>query len=412
MKFRNKKSLGFTVVPSLFLVVGLCLLAFYFGKKFVTKTTVPTPNSAKYYQTYYSPFPTTDTTESEPTYKSSIYMSSADSSEPITNDTILPSKYIGGPVNPIFDTASNNIFYASGSAVFEYNLLSKTKSEIYNAGKTQTINLLSFKKLDKLYVTESKISYGFSESLTLVEINVVTKAKKVIGSQKPVMYGNLQYIGNSDGLDIVATFGGDGCGGYGEIYSIKDDLNKLLVKTGVGCSPNPRYIGFSNDLKSVITASIKNRSDTLSPDALPEDRFEFIYLTNIITGEKKAIYTRIKDSFAYFVMSNTKNIVYLISSNNKKIYAFDLDSFGITNEVSISDEIQDYYTVSGGLGSSNTVLVAKWSGYVGDKKQYKLLDLDTGNIITSYSIPNLGPSDPIGIFNDRLLTVSYSGSNY
>lgn len=102
---------------------------------------------------------------------------------------------------------------------------------------------------------------------------------------KPVIYGTLAYLfKTTKGEDVLGSFGGDGCGGFGEIR-ILGSSNQLLTKTGGGCVEDPTYHGeIPAENKIILLSSIKDSWNEIGGGKLDK-----LYSLDVYTKEQKTI---------------------------------------------------------------------------------------------------------------------------
>lgn len=121
----------------------------------------------------------------------------------------------------------------------------------------------------------------------------------------------LDYFSDSDTL-LMETAGGDGCGGYGTIWTLKGSLSQTIQEFVSGCAfkEKPRFIGYGNELlffaifdstqtpisadfgiKEIFTINPKTKakilvSNTNLPDNITSAKLSEDYRTIIMTNDK------------------------------------------------------------------------------------------------------------------------------
>lgn len=217
--------------------------------------------------------------------------------------------------------------------VMDFNASS---TPVYYSGKDKQIANFDLSRNGAfLYITLMK-DYEANEGaeLELMEYNISTKESRLIIKQKPVLYGNLSYIGRAGAKDIVGTFGGDGCGGYGEIYSVENLKVDKVLETGAGCVDKPRYIGYDEDKNALILASAQI-NNKLNPGDSNFIEYDKLYYQDAINQNIELI-ADLKDlSFSEYSLELSKNKNALVWIKDKKIYFYDLSQKKIENTVDL-----------------------------------------------------------------------------
>ncbi|MBI4058937.1 hypothetical protein HY404_01715 [Candidatus Microgenomates bacterium] len=240
----------------------------------------------------------------------------------LTSFSITTNDYFGD-LTPIMDK-KDNIYIGSRDKIVKYSLSSQKSEEIFSENTGETIYNFSLSDAaDHLYVTEKppalslpadNNSSGMEEKLIIKDVNLKDNSVRVIGPHQPVYYGNLDYLFKSSAGDVIASFGGDGCGGYGEIVVYKNSIAKKIAKTGAGCSPDSRYIGSIKEKNAILLAStVPGFEGGFKSD---EKIYDTLYLQNITTGEKEIVFDlkTIKDGT--LILNSTEKMVGILTDED------------------------------------------------------------------------------------------------
>lgn len=248
-----------------------------------------------------------------------------------------------GQVSPYFDEIERKVYLGGREKISVYDLNNKDQKEIYQLSD-QNFSISSFSVVgNKLYISLSPSNIG--DSGYIDEFDMVSKKSRRIGPQKNVIYGGLRYIfktTNND--DVMASFGGDGCGGFGEVRLITTSETKLVAKTGGGCVEDPRYIGeLASENKIVLLSVVKGTWDEMTPQKL-----DTLYTKDVYTGEEKGLLDLkpLSDKLTRYFVDQKNNRVYLIFKD--EIWNLNLTNGQIENKVAISKDLnvgEDYYSV-------------------------------------------------------------------
>lgn len=196
-----------------------------------------------------------------------------------------------GSSQPILGS-SGNIYFTSKDKVFTYNLNTGKQIDIYkkNSNGLELTNLTLNQKKNLLYVSQLIEIGGKMNKFLLKEVDLSNSTEREIPQFPAVLYGNAEFLFSANGLDIVASFGGDGCGAYGKIYKIINSKAEEIINTGHGCVEDPRFIEANEDKSSVLLYSAIPQIDPLSTIGSYKDELNQLYWQNVITGEKQVLY--------------------------------------------------------------------------------------------------------------------------
>jgi hypothetical protein len=181
----------------------------------------------------------------------------------------------------------NKGYDTSGKNLLKFDPSTNTTSTEYISD--EIIQLKSHKNSNLFYFTTFKEPFDYEKTqLTLYEFNPLTKTARKILKKIPVFYGSLSLESKINNIDIVSSFGGDGCGGWGEVYSVDNEKITNTIKIGFGCSMDPRYLKLNENKNSVILASVMEPVDKSDPSDFND--YDRIYFQNLLTNEKEEIY--------------------------------------------------------------------------------------------------------------------------
>lgn len=279
------------------------------------------------------PTPTPTIEESQP-QKITFYSLSNNKMLAQSSITVRPNDAFG--LRPVLDS-SGNIYLIDNDSVIKYSLASKTKTIIYtNQLSDRQLIAVAIKEPDYFYLTEAPIPYyGKTEMLhTIREIKISDGETRVIENLRPTLYGNSDYLFKSSEGDIIGTFGGDGCGGFGKIYRYTDHAIDV-VKTGGGCVEEPTYLGAAENRESLFLLSSV-------PKTFPETKIDSFYTQHVLTGNKEIIYDfkNISNQPEKVILNQEKTKVAAI--NKTSITIIDLVTREIEKTIPL-DNIDSYF---------------------------------------------------------------------
>lgn len=277
-----------------------------------------------------------------------------------------------GDIEPTYDETTKTIYFTDINTITAYSLLTNSSQVYYRNTKPDTIiSSVDLTSLPVLYITlaPTEIDDFNNIQLTLLEYNIKTNQTREIPSIKPVRYGNVSYLFKSGNKDIIGTFGGDGCGGYGEIYAVDSTSKKLLQKTGGGCVRDPNYFGNIKSQNALLMASILPES---GEDELGEILYNELYLINVDTLEKTTLLD-LKPYSSYRMRFNEKNNTLSLESN-KEIVTFNIETQKLETLPQKSKNIPESHTSY----ETNTMLYA--AEY--NKDEFYIIDRETGEQTT------------------------------
>lgn len=390
-------------------MVAVLMVGFFFlGNEFSKKNNPQTSYPENVLPTY-APYPTPNP-NGRTYYNTVIYSTNSNGSEKIFTGKIYIGKNSGGPVQPT--VGKDKLYYVSGSDIFEYDINTKTSKKIYTTADDISIVLIEYTSPNYLYITEGNIYFEPDKKpyLTLKKFDLNTASATTIASMEPTLYGGLNYIGKMGNANIVGTFGGDGCGGYGSIYKVENGAYNLVKKVGSGCIADPRYVGYSENLSSIITISVIGSDEV-------NQKYDFVYLTNVNTGENKAIFDlkRLNDTFKTSLKSTDKDVVYLVGT--EKVYTLDLNTQSIISQSDITADFTNFYPDHISSDSKDVLLFVSESNSPHTQK-YVIFDPASGQVLNEFQSPaekdtlfgNYRSVNTLGILSNNLFSVSF-GSN-
>ncbi len=134
-----------------------------------------------------------------------------------------------------------------------YDPINKTQQQLYqNTNSSEIIRARLSEDQRTLYVSKATPLGNYQFTVNLEVINLPNTLVRTVSNVPPVTYGALDYLMDSPNGDIVGSFGGDGCGGFGKVYQVKDGQNTELLKTGAGCNNDPYYLGELESKNSLL----------------------------------------------------------------------------------------------------------------------------------------------------------------
>lgn len=220
-----------------------------------------------------------------------------------------------GPAQPFTDN-NGSVYFTAKDKVIRYDLKTGTQSDVYTVNP-QAKGIVSVKtdtKRNKLYITEQTEATAGRDKFRVKEISLSDNKEREIPQIPTVMYGNMTYLMYAEGADIVGSFGGDGCGGYGEIYRITGTKTEKAIDTGMGCDKNPRFVKADEKTSSILLYSVE-KNDPLPEEEMWEEKLDTLYLQNAFTGEKNVLYD--------FKSENRSNGKFVVNEDLSKIAYFD-----------------------------------------------------------------------------------------
>lgn len=257
------------------------------------------------------------------------------------------SRGVFGAVAPVLTQDGLLIYLRSDGKLVKLNLRSGSQTELdFSPDAGMDVVHLGLTPSSELYLTESpKDYYGKNNGLIIKILDWAGNTTKKIGPHNTVTYGGLTYIGRLGGSEIFGSFGGDGCGGYGEIYRLSSGLEEKIAETGGGCVVKPQYLGFNKDtgeieLISVIPSVAKDKA-TAEPGHLSD--YTSIYALDPTTKKARQIVNLLK------INGTTRGVVIDIQGGRAGIYS------------SQGSPTSTYYLSVANLKTGNIDLVSKLS---------------------------------------------------
>jgi hypothetical protein len=208
-----------------------------------------------------------------------------------------------------------------------------------------------------------------------------------VDSVKHVLYGSLNYLFKaSDGEDIVGSFGGDGCSGYGSIFKVQNNSKPTeVVETGGGCNPKPTYLGSYPQKDSLVMLVI---ADDNHPQDLGTTTENKLYLKNALNGEESTLFdfkgTKIK-SFTFNKEQNKIAFFY----DNGQVFIYQLGEGKMVGPVNIDRNVKNFFTWKGDLASylaSSSIWIIETNKF--DIKKYSYGNLPGGKENQVYLLGN------------------------
>jgi len=123
--------------------------------------------------------------------------------------------------------------------------------------------------------------YGYIE-----EYDLLSQKTRKIAPQRNVMYGTMHHLfKTTKNDDVIGSFGGDGCGAFGEIRLVTASETKVVTPTGGGCSEHPRRLGSLTQEDKLVLISVEK--DGWDPEK--GERVDKLYTKDVYTGGEKIL---------------------------------------------------------------------------------------------------------------------------
>lgn len=253
-------------------------------------------------------------------------------------------RYYGNSI-PVLGS-NGNIYIQEQDRISVYNLDSKQKTDLYKIPDPnyEFIGFSYNENQNKLFVTERKNEASFDENkLTMKEIDLKTGLVRELADFKQVFYGGKNYMFQDGEFDIVTSIGGDGCGGWGDIFRLTKTSSEKILTTGVGCSEDPRFLGFDAPKSLIYLYSIKPGVESQSDAVEFNQVADKLYTYNTKTGQTETLYD--------FKEPGNKNSDIFLSSSKDKIAVLQGKALRVINLTSKQPEneiqLEDGYHISG-----------------------------------------------------------------
>jgi hypothetical protein len=189
------------------------------------------------------------------------------------------------------------IYFIDGNTIFRYDLDGRKTEEFVSLTikDKSSLQQITFIKPNILAVSEIGQEGNQKEEVrtdnTVHLIDITTKQIREVTKLHVVFYGGNTYITKTATGDIIGSFGGDGCGGWGSIYMYEGDTSRLVTKTGVGCSKEPRFVGAIPEGNSLLLYAVLPQEKTGNDDfnGMPFYDPDVLYYLHTQTGAQEAI---------------------------------------------------------------------------------------------------------------------------
>lgn len=374
-----------------FFILGIFSWKFlgYFNqpKQYKSPSTITVTNSPAYK-------PDTQQAKNDKIYKLVLYNPDRKTTKTLSEFLMKGNNYFGY-VNPV--RKGDTIYLADANTITKYSLPNKQSQIIYtNPYNDRVIQSLSLDDTGYLYVGLSpKDYYAKNSTFSLDIVDLASgKTSRTLSSLPHVTYGGISYLFKAGDYDIIASFGGDGCGGYGEISKFIAMKKEQIAKTGVGCLEEPRYIGTLPSKNQILLANVLPGS--WNPSAPQESvKYDVLYGQNALTGEKEPLYDLKKiPELSAIILNEEKNTVLLATPKNLSL--FDLEKKIITKTIEFKSEFNGAWTLK------NNELIDTF--YYPDSMSISLIDVQTGNVKQQMSFPTKNDSyNLLGKWNNEYL---------
>lgn len=311
------------ILAILILIAITSGISFYFGKNFISKESNPQASPINNSETAKP----SETPNSKDTYLE-FYELGEKVTKSIKSFKVDPGQGYGF-ATPDLDT-HGNIFFVDRNKIIRYSLTNSDSAEIYQSEGGFVIAQISLDQAGQfLYFVEydPDLPPTTTTIQSLYELNLGTREKRLVLKTEAVMYGLIQYLFKSTAGDVVGDFGGDGCGGYGNIYLVTNGQKRLVLETGGGCVEKPVPIGNNKEKNSVILIAHKNgeNSENLTEYTLTE-----IFYLDVTTGKKEQILdlTKYPNKYTQVFLNKSEDTLYLLSEKDLMTYRLDNKQIG------------------------------------------------------------------------------------
>lgn len=241
-------------------------------------------------------------------YTTGIYTIEANKFKELTKYTFLGSSSMFGASAPVI-TKNGYIYYANGSKILRYSLNSKTTELVYEqAKKNRYVTRIDTKFEPYVYITEMQ---EMDDDQAIVEFNLETRADRTIGPIPEVVYGNPNYLFQSNTGDIITSIGGDGCGGGGTVYKFIGEKRTEIATIGMGCGEGPNLIGILKDENALLLLDRKISEEVSDDRPFGDETLLGINKLNVDSEKSETLF----DLSSYQI----KNAAVLFDKKNKQI---------------------------------------------------------------------------------------------
>ncbi len=293
-----------------------------------------------------------------------------------------------GDIEPILK--GKDIYVADAHLLYRYSLSDKTRTELFrNTQGDSPIMSFNISQNGHIYISlEPKEYYSKETDFQVVEIDSSGQIVRNIEKIPHVFYGGINYLFNWNGEDIIASFGGDGCGGWGTISKLKEGQTTDIAKTGGGCVQDPRYVGFDENKGQIILAEIIKTPYSDDMD-FTSDKYDVLYGLNVSNLEKIPLFDLKKiPDITGFSLSGDRKILAIISDT--QVNLLDMDTREIIR--SIEKKYSEDYHIR--FFDNNLI------GFNSKTNKFMKYDLNSGEIKSRSVLSQKRGQQSIGVLGD------------
>lgn len=303
--------------------------------------------------------------------------------------------------NPrLFHTWDNNnsIYFISENTLYKFDLRTSSQARVspvtfasgYGPGSVISDN-------NEVFYTTKALDYEHSQKVSVRLFDTTSNKETELTTIDPVIYGDAEYLFTSSAGQIIGSFGGDGCGGYGEIYRVTTSGNQELTKTGMGCNNNPRFIGSLPKEDSIILAELKQTPEEYSFEdyTFADGKINLMKVTSKVTTPLFDL-SQIKGKVKNILLNDNKDILAILTKDS--IYLFHIPTSTL-----------DPALPNSGFTDYSIFVGDKLFGIDYESKNYKIFNVKSGEeheiANTAFGIPE--GLIPLGSYQGKFLLASY-----
>lgn len=274
-------------------------------------------------------------------------------------------------------------FSDSDASLNSYNFRTKKLNELIDFPSERIVSLK--KSFNEGYIWLTTASDN--ERLRLHELAILTNSVNTVEKTfDPVRNGSIYRI-DSKGNDLIAIQGGgDGCGGYGKIIALKNNLLSELYEVGSGCAEEPRLVASSQNLNLIVLANPDKETITTAETSGEEHIISLMFFdpfANSIVGEKDFSNGPFTSPYEVLMSPDEKRIALFATD---AVHILDLNSKEFTAKIPLPRHLTERF-----------MLIDRSSGVWGDDDKlywvFEKVNKNPGNI----SILNTVTSEAIEI---------------
>lgn len=246
-----------------------------------------------------------------------------------------------GSFNEVVTDNNGLIYFSDGSSLNSYNFNSKQLSKLADFPGEEIVSVNKSVDDGNLWFSTTLLDW---QRFLLHEYDVHAKSLVNIDMVfDPVHYGSVSRVDDKTDTLIVMNAGGDGCGGYGKIIAMRNNLLSELYEFGSGCIDKPRLVVYSQSLDLAMFAKIDNTTLMTEEERVTGLVF-FNPFTKSIVAEKDVTNGPFISPYAK-VLSHDQEKVGLFSAD--KFYILDLNTKEFVSEIPLTARFIERPKLSG-----------------------------------------------------------------